>query len=125
MYFKNCTVQGCKGFFVSTVNSTVIEFEFETYFCDSGASNIDGNVDVNIKNMEGSTQTRTLFICRQVELFSIPPRSARGHVSGTWRIEDRIFSGVCRVVENLENSGCEVRIEDPDRCVRVNCSWCN
>eukprot|EP00890_Picochlorum_soloecismus_P002287 jgi/Picsp_1/3059/NSC_01281-R1_non-intrinsic abc protein 4 len=64
--------------------------------------------------MEGSTQTRTLFVCREVGLFSIPPRSARGHVSGSWRIEDRIFSGVCRIVENSLNNLCEVRIEDSD-----------
>lgn len=113
MYPVNCTLT-----WESTAKQP--DFEFETNFCDSGTSNIDGNV-FNINNMEGSMQTRTLFICRQVGLFSIPPRSARGHVSGTWRVEDRIFQGVCRVVENLENSGCEVRVEDPDRCVRVNC----
>lgn len=70
-----------------------------------------------IKTMKGSTQKRTLFFCREVGLFTIPPRAVRGHVSGTWLESDRIFTGVCRVVENSIENVCEIRIEDPDRCV--------
>jgi hypothetical protein len=54
---------------------------------------------------------QTLFICREVSLFKIPPRAGRGHISGAWRIEDKIFTPRCRVVASEQTL--EVRLEDP------------
>ena len=54
---------------------------------------------------------QTLFICREVDIFRIPPRTGRGHISGEWRVEDKIFTARCRVI--AQNDNLEVRLEDP------------
>ena len=57
----------------------------------------------------------TIFTCRDVDLYKIPPRQARGHVSGDWQISDRIFTGTCRVVENSKDGIVSIRLEDSVR----------
>jgi len=61
-----------------------------------------------VKKME-----QTLFICREVDLFRIPPRTGRGHISGEWRTDDKIFTARCRVV--AVGDQVEVRLEDPSK----------
>ena len=53
----------------------------------------------------------TLFAARETQLFRIPPRAGRGHLSGEWRLADRIFEPRVRVVARGE--ALEVRLEDP------------
>lgn len=56
---------------------------------------------------------QTLFICREANVFKIPPRvGAGGYRSGDWRIADKIFTGRVKVVAKGDN--CEVRLEDPN-----------
>lgn len=56
---------------------------------------------------------RTLHICREVNVFKIPPRpDAGGFHSGEWRIADKIFTGRLRVVSI--GDACELRLEDPN-----------
>ena len=55
----------------------------------------------------------TLFVCRSVDLFKVPPRSGRGHISGEWRLDQKIFTARCRVV--AIGNEVEVRLEDPEK----------
>ena len=55
----------------------------------------------------------TLFICREVTVYKIPPRAGRGHLSGEWRTDDKLFSPRCRVVGTDQTL--EVRLEDPEK----------
>lgn len=46
----------------------------------------------------------TLYINREVKVYRIPPRlGAGGHSSGTWRVDDCIFTGkrTSRVVDGM------------------------
>jgi hypothetical protein len=53
-----------------------------------------------------------LFICsRGVSVYKIPPRTGRGHISGEWKTDDKLFEPRCRVV-GMETK-LEVRLEDP------------
>ncbi len=56
---------------------------------------------------------QTLYICRQVKVYRIPPLStAGGHRSGEWRVADQIFEGRLRV---LGRGACiDIRLEDPN-----------
>lgn len=47
--------------------------------------------------MDDSEQIEhTLYINRDVKAYRIPSRpGAGGHSSGTWRVDDCIFTGVC------------------------------
>ncbi|KAK9857970.1 hypothetical protein WJX84_008397 [Apatococcus fuscideae] len=59
------------------------------------------------------TVEHTLYIGREVTLYTIPPRpGAGGHKSGDWKTADKIFAGRLRCVATGEN--CEVRVEDPN-----------
>lgn len=58
---------------------------------------------------------RTLYVCKEVDLFRIPPRTGRGHISGEWRVDDKIFTARLRVVS--VGDVLEVRLEDPSKCV--------
>lgn len=61
---------------------------------------------------------QTLFICKEVDLYRLPPRgSAVGWRSGEWRVDDKIFTARCRVV--AVGDTLEVRLEDPAKCVWV------
>ena len=58
----------------------------------------------------------TLFVCRQVNLYRVPPKAtAGGHKSGEWKVADKIFTGRLKVT--AKGDAAEVRLEDPDRCV--------
>lgn len=52
----------------------------------------------------------TLFICREVNIYRIPPRQSAGHKSGEWKVADKVFSGRLRMV--ARGDVCEVRLED-------------
>lgn len=68
------------------------------------------NSDTLVK-MEGIPQ-QTLFICKEVDLYVIPPRtSAGGYKSGDWRVDKRIFTGRLKVVAKGPNL--DVLLEDP------------
>lgn len=57
---------------------------------------------------------QTLFVCREVSVFRIPPRvGAGGYRSGDWKVADKIFTGRVRVIAKGEV--CEVRLEEPGR----------
>lgn len=54
---------------------------------------------------------QTLYICREVQVYRIPPRpGAGGWRSGEWRVGDKIFSGRLRVVSR--DTLVEIRLED-------------
>jgi hypothetical protein len=54
----------------------------------------------------------TLYICRQVNLYKIPPKAtAGGHKSAEWLVADKIFEGRLRLIAKGEL--CEIRLEDP------------
>jgi len=54
-----------------------------------------------------------LFVHKELDVFRIPPRvGAGGFRSGEWRVNDRIFTGRCRVVALGDTL--EVRLEDPN-----------
>ena len=56
----------------------------------------------------------TLFVCREVSAFQIPPRpAAGGHRSGDWKVADKVFTGRLRVVAKGQN--CELRLEESNR----------
>lgn len=55
----------------------------------------------------------TLFVCRQVSLYRVPPKAtAGGHKSGEWKVADKIFTGRLKVTAKGEAA--EVRLEDAD-----------
>ena len=57
----------------------------------------------------------TLFVCRQVNLYRVPPKAtAGGHKSGEWKVADKIFAGRLKVTAS--GDAAEVRLEDSDRC---------
>lgn len=56
---------------------------------------------------------QTLFICREVDIYRIPPRTGRGHISGEWKLEDKIFTARCRVISTVDDK-LEIRLEDPN-----------
>lgn len=54
---------------------------------------------------------RTLYVCRDVSVFKIPPRPAAGGFrSGEWLVADKILSGHLRLVS--VGDSLEVRLED-------------
>lgn len=55
---------------------------------------------------------QTLFVAREVDLYRIPPRTGRGHLSGEWRRDDKIATQRCRVM--AVGSRLEVRLDDPN-----------
>ena len=56
----------------------------------------------------------TLFVCRQVNLYRVPPKAtAGGHKSGEWKVADKIFTGRLKVT--ARGDAAEVRLEDSDR----------
>lgn len=62
----------------------------------------------------------TLFVCRQVNLYRVPPKAtAGGHKSGEWKVVDKIFTG--RLKLTAKGDSAEVRLEDSDRYVTVYC----
>lgn len=55
----------------------------------------------------------TLFVCRQVNLYRVPPKAtAGGHKSGEWKVADKIFTGRLKVTAKGEAA--EVRLEDAE-----------
>ncbi|KAL3160831.1 hypothetical protein ABBQ38_009236 [Trebouxia sp. C0009 RCD-2024] len=55
----------------------------------------------------------TLFVCRQVNLYRVPPKAtAGGHKSGEWKVADKIFTG--RLKLTAKGEAAEVRLEDSD-----------
>jgi Protein of unknown function (DUF1681) len=61
---------------------------------------------------------QTLFICRSVDVFMpVPPRTARGFVSGEWLIENKIATTRIRVI--AIDARLEVRLEDLERYIEV------
>lgn len=55
---------------------------------------------------------QTLFICREVTVFRIPPRQgASGYRSGDWKIADQMFQGRLRVMS--KGALCTLILEDP------------
>ncbi|CAL8467880.1 g7418 [Coccomyxa elongata] len=55
---------------------------------------------------------QTLFLAKEVQVYTIPPRpSSGGHKSGEWKVADRIFEGRLRVLSIGER--CELRLEEP------------
>lgn len=55
----------------------------------------------------------TLFVCRQVNLYRVPPKAtAGGHKSGEWKVVDKIFTG--RLKLTAKGDSAEVRLEDSD-----------
>lgn len=63
--------------------------------------------------MEGLEQT--LFICREVDVFKIPPRTGAGRVvSGEWRVADRLAT--CRLKVVASGERLEIRLEEAARC---------
>lgn len=62
----------------------------------------------------------TLFVCRQVNLYRVPPKAtAGGHKSGEWKVVDKIFTG--RLKLTAKGDSAEVRLEDSDRYVTTYC----
>ncbi|CAK0762272.1 hypothetical protein CVIRNUC_002940 [Coccomyxa viridis] len=62
--------------------------------------------------MESEKIEQTLYQCRNVQVYRIPPRpSSGGHKSGDWKVGDRIFEGRLRVM-SIGNM-CELRLEEP------------
>ena len=58
----------------------------------------------------------TLFVCRQVNLYRVPPKAtAGGHKSGEWKVADKIFTG--RLKLTAKGDAAEVRLEDSETCV--------
>ena len=71
-----------------------------------------GTTDLSAPAMD--VVEHTLFICREVNVFKIPPRpAAGGHKSGDWKVADKIFTGRLRVAAIGEV--CELRLEDSSR----------
>lgn len=65
-------------------------------------------------NMSADDIEHTLFVCRQVSLYRVPPKAtAGGHKSGEWKVADKIFTGRLKVTAKGEAA--EVRLEDADR----------
>ena len=65
--------------------------------------------------MEGLEQT--LFVCREVDVYKIPPRTGAGRVvSGEWRVADRLATCRCKVVACGQRL--EVRLEELARWAR-------
>ena len=59
----------------------------------------------------------TLFVCRQVNLYRVPPKAtAGGHKSGEWKVADKIFAGRLKVAAKGDNA--EVRLEDSETYVK-------
>ena len=54
---------------------------------------------------------QTLFICKEVDVYTIPPRTGRGHISGEWLVESKIATCRCKVLA-LPANQLEVRLED-------------
>lgn len=68
--------------------------------------------------MAADAVEQTLFICREANVFRIPPRAgAGGYRSGDWKIADKIFTGRVRVIAKGEL--CEVRLEEAGRYVQI------
>lgn len=54
---------------------------------------------------------QTLFLCREVDVYKIPPRhGAAGHRSGDWCVADRLATVRLKVV--AQDDKLEVRLED-------------
>lgn len=65
----------------------------------------------------------TLFVCRQVNLYRVPPKAtAGGHKSGEWKVADKIFTGRLKVT--AKGDAAEVRLEDSERYVMVYRGLC-
>lgn len=65
----------------------------------------------------------TLFVCRQVNLYRVPPKAtAGGHKSGEWKVADKIFTGRLKVT--AKGDAAEVRLEDSERYVTVYRGLC-
>ncbi|KAK9816945.1 hypothetical protein WJX72_007270 [[Myrmecia] bisecta] len=57
--------------------------------------------------------TVTLYICREINVYKIPPRpAAGGHKSAEWKTADKIFTGRLRVL--AKGDLCELHLEDPN-----------
>ena len=66
--------------------------------------------------MSSDEVEHTLFVCRQVNLYRVPPKaSAGGHKSGEWKVADKIFTGRLKVTAKADAA--EIRLEDLDRLV--------
>lgn len=65
----------------------------------------------------------TLFVCRQVNLYRVPPKAtAGGHKSGEWKVADKIFTG--RLKLTAKGDAAEVRLEDSETYVTYSCPAC-
>lgn len=65
----------------------------------------------------------TLFVCRQVNLYRVPPKAtAGGHKSGEWKVADKIFTG--RLKLTAKGEAAEVRLEDSETYVTY-CAACS
>ncbi|KAG1653213.1 hypothetical protein FOA52_009216 [Chlamydomonas sp. UWO 241] len=53
---------------------------------------------------------QTLHVANQVCLYRIPSRAPSGHVSGDWRVQDKLFEGRLRVVARGDT--CHIRFFD-------------
>lgn len=61
--------------------------------------------------MDDEDIEHTLYLNRDVKVYRIPPRpAAGGHSSGTWRVDDCIFTGRLRVM--AKGAAAEIRLED-------------
>ena len=57
---------------------------------------------------------QTLFVAKEVNVYKIPPRAGvKGHISGDWKVADKIFTGRLRVISIGDD--CELRLEEPGR----------
>lgn len=54
---------------------------------------------------------QVLFVARDVDVYRIPPRTGRGHISGEWLRDNKLASQRCKVV--CIGSKLEVRLDDP------------
>lgn len=74
-----------------------------------------------------SSSNVVLFKAHNARLFAIPPReNARGYVSGSWKLDDCIFTGLLRITEDPlpESAGggyqASIRLEDVDEGGNMN-----
>lgn len=103
--------QACRSPPYPTILACKAVFSSETYRCYPGA------VGMSVDDVE-----HTLFVCRQVNLYRVPPKAtAGGHKSGEWKVADKIFTG--RLKLTAKGEAAEVRLEDSDTYVTC-CAAC-
>jgi len=53
----------------------------------------------------------TLFVCREVRVYKVPPMNSGGVRSGEWKVADEIWRGRLRV--SAQGKKCSILLEDP------------